>query len=415
MSTSYLLLPFSKEEEHVERMKEAEVALWKYYDLEPNTFTDRYQFTERWLDLTQNATSETRQALQGIHKARVWIYDIWSDEENEEEEGEEKKEEDDLPTPPSTPTKFPVVLVHGGGGTPGDFAPLLAVWHEKVKADPVVLQSISQIILVERPGNGLAQPMDYTHCDVEIFEATYLYQILQALHILSPHHHHSHKVHLVGNSLGGQFIVHFAQQFPHHVASLCCMGDPAGYQGMMDGFLMGIFFTLHKWFFPLLVLRPALRLETMVMLWILFRIPYAALPSVYIDNLWRSFCIKHNQRSVHTMFLRLLEYHHQTQGWKLQKLQSLRHDHNIPILFLRGHQELMMTHHHQQQIRLYLEDDDNGKEIDKENISSFCTMGQGHLPWFSEPHAIAEKLEDFWNQAASASSSSSAIAAASSW
>jgi pimeloyl-ACP methyl ester carboxylesterase len=317
----------------VERMREAENALWETYGV-------HNRISEHQLTL-----SKANWHLEGVQRARVWIL--------------------------GPQDGIPVVFVHGGGGTPGDFAQLL----------PFLSQSSStghkkyRIILVERPGNGLSESFDYTYCELDTFAAHFLREILHALKIP--------KAHLVGSSLGGASVVWFAQQFPEQVSSVCIVGVPACFQGMHLPFY---FWFVSSLFGLILVNLPVFRWIPLILLWIFFRIPYNSIPSAYIDCAFRAMAIRNNMLSIQTMFGRMFVYcdSNANKGWRLEDLQQLREQ--FPVMFLDGPEDPFMTQAQREQVTKYL-----GK-------NRHIKIGNGHMPWFSNPKGIARELEDFWNE-----------------
>lgn len=105
----------------------------------------------------------------------------------------------------------PVVLVHGGGGTAAQWAPLLPELAGR------------HLFLVDRPGCGLTDGFAYDGVEVRRHAVRFLGAVLDALAVK--------KAVLLGNSMGGLWSLWFAGAHPERVEALMLAGCPALFLG----------------------------------------------------------------------------------------------------------------------------------------------------------------------------------------
>ncbi len=105
----------------------------------------------------------------------------------------------------------PVLLLHGGGGGLGHWAPLLPHLANR------------RLIAVERPGCGQASRFDYAGIDLHQHACGFVGAALDALEIDS--------CDLIANSMGGLWSLWFASDYPDRVNSLTLVGTPAIFPG----------------------------------------------------------------------------------------------------------------------------------------------------------------------------------------
>lgn len=101
----------------------------------------------------------------------------------------------------------PVLLVHGGGGSAAQWAPLLARIDGR------------RLLAVDRPGCGLSSDFDNRGVDLRAHAIDFLAGVLDALGIESAD--------LVANSMGATWSVWLAVDRPDRVRSLALLGCPA--------------------------------------------------------------------------------------------------------------------------------------------------------------------------------------------
>ena len=101
----------------------------------------------------------------------------------------------------------PILFVHGGGGIPLAWAPLMAClpgWR---------------LLAVERPGSGAAAPFDYTGVDLRAHAVGFLTAVLDALDLSAAP--------IVGNSMGATWSLWLALDRPERAERLALLGCPA--------------------------------------------------------------------------------------------------------------------------------------------------------------------------------------------
>lgn len=103
----------------------------------------------------------------------------------------------------------PAVLVHGGGLTAVSWEPLLARLQDSVL-----------FYAVDRPGCGLTGKVDYTDVLFRRHAVTFMGALLDRLEL--------DQTVLIGNSMGGYWVIVFALAFPARVSRLVLVGAPAG-------------------------------------------------------------------------------------------------------------------------------------------------------------------------------------------
>ncbi|MBC7174444.1 MAG: alpha/beta hydrolase [Polyangiaceae bacterium] len=101
----------------------------------------------------------------------------------------------------------PTLLVHGGLAE-------ASVWAQMAG------KLEGTVVVVDRPGCGLSDSIDYRGVDCRQHAVDWLRGVLDALG--------APKVNLVGNSMGGYFCIAFAAAYPERVAQLLLPGAPAG-------------------------------------------------------------------------------------------------------------------------------------------------------------------------------------------
>jgi pimeloyl-ACP methyl ester carboxylesterase len=106
-------------------------------------------------------------------------------------------------------TGSPLLYVHGGLGGGYEVVPILAA-----------LAEYHRVLVVDRPGHGLADPFDYRGVDLLDHARTFLRDILDALELKTAD--------VLASSIGGLWSVSFAIDEPNRVSRLVLVGAPAG-------------------------------------------------------------------------------------------------------------------------------------------------------------------------------------------
>ena len=103
----------------------------------------------------------------------------------------------------------PLLLVHGGGDGAYEWVPIMPA-----------LARHRRVLVVDRPGHGLADPFDYDGVELLRHATLFLDEVLDALEIPISD--------LLSNSIGGLWSVAFALEHPDRVAGLVLAGHPPG-------------------------------------------------------------------------------------------------------------------------------------------------------------------------------------------
>lgn len=103
----------------------------------------------------------------------------------------------------------PLVLIHGGLGEAGDWAPILPL-----------LALRFHLYVPDRPGHGLSDPFDYRGVDMSELSARFLSEVMD--------HYGLRSAPLVGNSMGGFCAIAFYLRHPDRVSQLILPGMPDG-------------------------------------------------------------------------------------------------------------------------------------------------------------------------------------------
>ncbi|NND35072.1 MAG: alpha/beta hydrolase [Saprospiraceae bacterium] len=103
----------------------------------------------------------------------------------------------------------PLILLHGGGSNSCE-------WYN-------ILQPLSKhfhLFVVDRPGCGLSDPIDYHGIDFQQSAVQFIKNFMDALSL--------NQASFLAQSMGGYFAISFAIQYPEYVDRLILIGAPAG-------------------------------------------------------------------------------------------------------------------------------------------------------------------------------------------
>jgi pimeloyl-ACP methyl ester carboxylesterase len=103
----------------------------------------------------------------------------------------------------------PLILVHGGLSNSSE-------WINILKP----LSQHSKLYVVDRPGHGLSDPIDYRGMDYRQNAVDFLRSFMDAVGLT--------KATFLANSMGGYFSISFAMDHPERVEHLMLIGAPAG-------------------------------------------------------------------------------------------------------------------------------------------------------------------------------------------
>lgn len=102
---------------------------------------------------------------------------------------------------------LPLLAIHGGNSMSAAWAPLVPA-----------LAGISRLIMVDRPGCGLTDKLNYRGISFRQHSVGFTREFLDSIGV--------RKTSIIGNSMGGYFAVAFALAYPDRVDKLILIGDP---------------------------------------------------------------------------------------------------------------------------------------------------------------------------------------------
>lgn len=103
----------------------------------------------------------------------------------------------------------PLIIVHGGLSNSSEWINILHPLSQKFN-----------LYVVDRPGHGLSDPIDYRGIDYRKSAVDFLRSFMDALGLK--------KANFLANSMGGYFSICFAMEHPERVQNLVLIGAPAG-------------------------------------------------------------------------------------------------------------------------------------------------------------------------------------------
>lgn len=106
-------------------------------------------------------------------------------------------------------TGKPLIVIHGGGSNACEWINILEPLAQKY-----------HLYVVDRPGCGLSDPIDYSGINVSESSTSFIKSFLDALTL--------DKVSFLAQSMGGYFAISFALRFPQQVDKLILIGAPTG-------------------------------------------------------------------------------------------------------------------------------------------------------------------------------------------
>lgn len=316
------------DEAQIKTLEEALAALYSHYGV-----TDQIQHLLIDLPFT------SREELQGVSKARlIQIGPTYGD---------------------------PVLFVHGGGGSPSDWAPVFPILAGQ--------SSRHRFLFVERPGHGLSDPFDYSKVDdLQGHGASFLLAVLDALDISN--------VDLVGNSLGGGYTVWMAQRYPERVKSLSLVGCPAIVKGMESSVS---FYFLGTWLGKQIMAQTPPANVPVELLKDTFCQDMEKVPQEAITALHCAMSVRGNSLSWQSLLSRgtLLFSSNNPVEWPPEVLGEISK--KLPCQFMVGIQDNFCSQGLQ------------------ETLASMCgqekvdIVGQGHLPWYDDPQGVVDRILKF--------------------
>lgn len=252
----------------------------------------------------------------------------------------------------------PLILIHGGGSHCSQFLNIVKP-----------LSQHFELYVVDRPGCGLSDTIDYRGVDYEQSAVDFLDSFMNAVGLKSSI--------LLGNSMGGFFILCYALRYPERVDKLMLVGAPAG---------------MNRWIPPMLRLMGMKGLNRIIMNTVgkpsvknvrnLFRQLLVAdignVPEVFLEHTYYYQLLPNIRKS----FRSLLENVLTLNGFREHLLLTDRlHRLQMPVSFIWGDQDVF-------------EKPDSGRQKAKAvpQHTFNVVRNAGHLPWLDQPEACVSLI-----------------------
>ena len=257
----------------------------------------------------------------------------------------------------------PLILIHGGLSHSCE-------WFSILNA----LSNRFHLYVVDRPGHGLTDPIDYTGIDYRQSAVEFLASFMESIGL--------RQAYIMGNSMGGFFGICFALAYPGRVKKLLLIGAPAG---------------LNRWIPPMLRLLGIKGINKLLMntvakpsisgLKIIHEQILVAdmnkLPQIYFENGYYHMLLPGVAKSQRTMLENVLSF----SGWKEKiYLGEQLHKLTIPVHFIWGEKDAF-------------ESPETGisKAKNIKNHSFEKVSDAGHCPWLDQPEKCAALIINMLN------------------
>ncbi|MBD3628003.1 alpha/beta hydrolase [Cyclobacterium sp.] len=245
----------------------------------------------------------------------------------------------------------PLILIHGGLSHSSEWFPMLKQ-----------LSNHFHLFVVDRPGHGLTDPINYTNIDYEKSSINFIHSFMDSVGL--------QKASLLGNSMGGYFAICFGMSYPERVDKLLLIGAPAGMNRWVPLMLRllgtkGINKLLAKTF-----AKPSISNLKMVHRQILVA-SINQLPEVYFENCYHHMLLPEVMVAHRTMLENVLTI----RGWKAKYYLTDRLNQlEIPAHFIWGDQDAFEKY------------DTGLQKAKKIKAYTFKVVeNAGHCPWLDRP------------------------------
>jgi pimeloyl-ACP methyl ester carboxylesterase len=256
----------------------------------------------------------------------------------------------------------PLLLVHGGGDGAFDWVPIL----------PALARS-RRVLVVDRPGHGLADPFDYKGVDLLDHARTFLRDILDELDLPT--------VDIAANSIGGLLAAAFALDKPERVSRLVFVGASVGVARDAPLLLRLVSLPLFGQMLGRLLLRNPTR-EGSRKFWGLVQVAHPEqLEDVFLDV-----DVAHTRRNLDSILSLIRCVGRGLRGGHLvlgDRWQTLR----VPTLFLGAERDVFVRPKYEKELRTIVEGNPN--------VRLLRIPHAGHLPWLDEPELVVAEIERF--------------------
>lgn len=255
-------------------------------------------------------------------------------------------------------TGKPLVLIHGGGSHASE-------WINILKP----LSTHYHLYVVDRPGCGLTDTIDYTGVDFRKSAVEFVNSFMNALEL--------DNASFLGQSMGGYFSICFALQYPERVKKLLLIGAPAG-MNLWIPFILRLLGT--KGLNRLLVktvAKPSIKnvknVHKQILVADMNKLSYDYMKHCYYGQL-----IPGNEKG----FLTLLENVLTLAGWKKELyIGDELHQLKIPVRFIWGDKDAFEK-----------PETGRAKTLKIQDCKFEVVKNAGHCPWFDQPEICASLI-----------------------
>jgi pimeloyl-ACP methyl ester carboxylesterase len=256
----------------------------------------------------------------------------------------------------------PLLLVHGGGDGAFEWVPILSA-----------LARNRRVLVVDRPGHGLADPFDYKGLDLLDHARTFLRDILDALDLPT--------VDIAANSIGGLLAAAFALDKPERVSRLVLVGAPAGVARDAPLLLRLMSLPLLGQALGRLMMRNPTR-DGSRKFWGLVQVAYPE----RLEDAVLDVDVAHTRRNLDSILSlircvgRGIRGRHLVLGDRWQTLK-------VPTLFLGAERDVFVRPKFEKALQAIAEGNPN--------VRLLRIPHAGHLPWLDEPELVVAEIERF--------------------
>jgi pimeloyl-ACP methyl ester carboxylesterase len=256
----------------------------------------------------------------------------------------------------------PLLLVHGGGDGAFDWVPIL----------PALARN-RRVLVVDRPGHGLADPFDYKGLDLLDHARTFLRDILDGLNLPT--------VDIAANSIGGLLATAFALDKPERVSRLVLVGAPVGVARDAPPLLRVMSLPLLGQPLGRLMMRNPTR-EGNRKFWGMVQV---ADPE-RLEDAFLDVDVAHTRRNLDSILSLIRCVGRGIRGRQLvlgDRWQTLK----VPTLFLGAERDVFVRPKFEKALQAIVEGNPN--------VHLLRIPDAGHLPWLDEPELVVAEIERF--------------------
>ena len=256
----------------------------------------------------------------------------------------------------------PLLLVHGGADGAFEWVPILPA-----------LAGNRRVLVVDRPGHGLADPFDYKGVDLLDHARVFLGDILDALEFPT--------VDIAANSIGGLLAAAFALDKPERVSRLMLVGAPVGVARDAPLLLRFMSLPLLGPAFGRLMMRNPTR-DGSRKFWAMMQVANAE----RLEDALLDVDVAHTRRNLDSILSlirsvgRGIRSRHLVLGDRWQTL-------TVPTLFLGGERDVFVRPKFEKALQAIADGNPN--------VRLLQIPDAGHLPWLDEPQRVVAELERF--------------------